>query len=85
MSDGETTKTKVVNLKKLCNFVVHNFFISSCFDDEKFDSQNCIELIPKESICSIVTSECVVVGHDLGWRTDENKSCRSQKVTQLCI
>jgi hypothetical protein len=26
-SDGETTKTKIVDLKKLCNFVVYNFFI----------------------------------------------------------
>jgi hypothetical protein len=25
--DGETTKTKVVDLEKLCNFVVDNFFI----------------------------------------------------------
>jgi hypothetical protein len=85
MSDGETTKTKVVNLEKLCNFVVHNFFISSRFDAEKFDSQDCIELIPKESICSLVTSKCVVVGNDLRWRNDQNKSCRSQQVTQLCI
>jgi hypothetical protein len=26
-SDGETSKTKVADLKKLCNFVVDNFFI----------------------------------------------------------
>jgi hypothetical protein len=26
-SDGEMTKTKVVDLEKLCNFVVDNFFI----------------------------------------------------------
>jgi hypothetical protein len=26
-SNGETTKTKVVMLEKLCNFVVDNFFI----------------------------------------------------------
>jgi hypothetical protein len=26
-SDGETTKAKVVELKKLCNFIVDNFFI----------------------------------------------------------
>jgi hypothetical protein len=25
--DGETTKTKVIDLEKLFNFVVHNFFI----------------------------------------------------------
>jgi len=27
MSDGDATKTKVINLEKLCNFVVDNFFI----------------------------------------------------------
>jgi hypothetical protein len=42
-----------------------------------------IELIPNESICSIVTSECVVVGKDLGWKNNQNKSCRFQKVMQL--
>ena len=26
-SDGETSKTKVVDLEKLCNFVVENFLI----------------------------------------------------------
>ena len=26
-SDGEMAKTKVVDLKKLCNFVADNFFI----------------------------------------------------------
>jgi hypothetical protein len=71
MSDGETTKTKVVDLEKLCNFVVYNFFISSHFDAERFDSQDCKEIIPKESLCSIVTSEFVVVGNDLGWRNDQ--------------
>ena len=47
-----------------------------------FDSQDCIELIPKESICSIVI--CVVVEKDLRWTNHQNKSCRSQKVIQLC-
>jgi hypothetical protein len=27
ISDGETPKTKVVDLEKLCNFIVDNFFI----------------------------------------------------------
>jgi hypothetical protein len=27
ISDGETTKTKNVDLDKLCNFIVDNFFI----------------------------------------------------------
>jgi len=26
ISDGEMTKTKVLNLKKVCNFLVDNFF-----------------------------------------------------------
>ena len=60
------------------------FYLKSNFDAEIFDSQDCIELIPKESICSIVTSECVVVENDLRWRNGQNKSCRSQKVMQLC-
>jgi hypothetical protein len=30
-SNGETTKTKVVDLKKLCNFVVENFFVEFIF------------------------------------------------------
>jgi hypothetical protein len=30
-SNGETTKTKVVVLKKLCNFIIDNFFIWAIF------------------------------------------------------
>jgi hypothetical protein len=43
ISDEEATKTKVVDLEKLCNFVIHNFFISNHFDFEIFDSQDFIE------------------------------------------
>jgi hypothetical protein len=49
----------------------------------KYVSQDFIVLIPKESICSKVTSECVVVEKDHGWRNNQNKSCISQKVMQL--
>ena len=44
---------------------------------DKYTPQDFIELIPKESICFIVTSECVVAVKDLGWRSDQNKSVRS--------
>jgi hypothetical protein len=46
-------------------------------------SQDFIALIPKEFMCSIVISECVVVVKNLGWRSNKNKSCRSQKIIQL--
>jgi hypothetical protein len=36
ISDGETTKTKVVDLKKLCNFVVDNFFIWNYLSKENY-------------------------------------------------
>jgi hypothetical protein len=42
----------------------------------KYIPQYFVELIPKESICSIVISECAVVVKDLRWRSDQNKSCR---------
>jgi len=61
------------------------FYLKSNFDAKIFDSQDCIELIPKESICSIVTSECVVVENDLRWRNGQNKSCRSQKGLRTII
>jgi hypothetical protein len=32
--DGQTTKTKVVYLKKLCNFVVYNLFILNHLSNE---------------------------------------------------
>jgi hypothetical protein len=41
--------------------------------------------VSKESICSIVTSESVVIFKDFRWRIDQNKSYRSWKVTQLAV
>jgi len=67
------TKPKAVDLQKLYNFVVQTFFIWSRFDVEIFDSQDFIELIPKESIGSIVTRKCVVLGKDFRWRNNQNK------------
>jgi len=46
----------------------------------KYASQYFIELVPNESKCSIVTSECVVVGKNLGWRNNQIKSCGYRKV-----
>ena len=40
----------------------------------KYASYDFIELIPNESICSMTTSESVVVGKDLGWRNNKNKN-----------
>jgi hypothetical protein len=35
-SEGETTKTKLVDLEKLCTFVVDNFFIWNDLSNEKY-------------------------------------------------
>jgi hypothetical protein len=42
--DGEVTKTKVVDIEKLCNFVVYKFLIWSRYDVTLFDSQDFIEV-----------------------------------------
>jgi hypothetical protein len=42
--NGDAPKTKVVDLKKLCNFVVHNFYVWSRYDVPLFDSQDFIEV-----------------------------------------
>jgi hypothetical protein len=52
---------KRVDLEKLCNFVFYNFFIWSCYNVSLFDSKDFIEVNTKESISSILISECVVV------------------------
>jgi hypothetical protein len=36
ISDGEVTNIKVADLKKLCNFVVDNFFIWSHLSNENY-------------------------------------------------
>jgi hypothetical protein len=56
------------------------FFLFEIVWMSKYASQDFIELISKESICSKVTSECVVVGKDLEWRHNHTKSCRYRKV-----
>ena len=77
------SKQNVLDLDKLWNFVIHNF-VWSRFDAEIFDSQDFIEFIPKELLCSIVTSVCTDIVNDLGWRSDQSKSCGSQKHMHLC-
>ena len=69
-SDGEATKTKVVDLKKLCNFVVDNFSIWN-----HLSNRNYIWFLKfKIWIFQITSDE----------ENTQNKSCRSQKVVQLC-
>jgi len=68
-SDGEMTKTKVVDLKKLYNFVVDNFFI-----------WNHLSMKKSREFAHIWNSN---FSNDLGWRNNQNKSCSSQKIMQL--
>jgi hypothetical protein len=82
MSNKDELYIKVVVLNEIYNFVVY-FFLFKIIWIYKY-TQDFIELIPKESICYIVPSECVVVVKDLRWRSDQIKSCRSQKVMQHC-
>ena len=77
------SKQNVLDLDKLWNFVIHNF-VWSRFDAEIFDSQDFIEFIPKELLCSIVTNVCADIVNDLGWRSDQSKSCGSKKHMHLC-
>ena len=69
-SDGQTSITKVVDLEKLCNFVVDNFFIWS--------------YLIKENYVWISQIWNLNFSNNLGWRKNQNKSCRSRKVIQLC-
>jgi hypothetical protein len=66
----KTTKTEVVDLKTLFNFVADNFFIWNHIIIEKyvwsFEIQN------------------LKFSNYRGCRNYQNKSCRSQKVMQLC-
>ena len=83
ISDEDELHTKVVVLYEIYNFIFQTFLTEIVWIS-KYVSQNFIELISKESICSIVTSECVVVVKDHGWRCNQNKSCRPRRVMQLC-
>ena len=82
MSDEDELYIKVVVLDEIYNFVVKTFFEIIWIN--KYASQDFIELIANESICSIVTNECVVLGKGLGWTNNQNQGCRYQKVMQLC-
>ena len=83
MFDKDELHTKVVVLYEIYNFIFQTFLTEIVWIS-KYVSQDFIELIPKESICSTVISECAVVVNDLGWRRTQNKICRSLKVMQLC-
>jgi len=63
--DREVHKTKVLDLKKLYNFIVDNFFIWNYLSNKNY-------------IWSLKFS------NELGWRNDQNKTCRFQKVIQFC-
>ena len=65
ISDEDELHTKVVVLYEIYNFIFQTFLTEIVWIS-KYVSQNFIELISKESICSIVTSECVVVVKDFG-------------------
>ena len=75
MSDKDQLYIKVVVLDKIYNFVVQTFWFE-IVRMSKYTIQDFVELIPKESICSIVINECAVIVKDLRWRSDQNKSCR---------
>ena len=83
ISNEDELCTNVVVLHEIYNFSAQNCCLKIILIS-KYALQDFIELIPKEIICSIVTSECAVVIKDLGWRNNQNKSYRSQKVMQLC-
>jgi len=64
ISDEDELHTKVVVLYEIYNFIFQTF-LTEIIWISKYVSQDFIELIPKESICSKVTSECIVVEKDL--------------------
>jgi len=82
ISDEDELHTKVVVLYEIYNFIFQTFLTEIVWIS-KYVSQNFIELISKESICSKVTSECIMVEKDLKWKNNQNKSCRSRKFIQL--
>ena len=70
-SDGETAKTKVVDLKKLYNFVVDYFFIW-------------IHLV-KEKYVWISHILNLNFSNNLGWRNSKNESCTSQNLNNFIV
>jgi hypothetical protein len=85
MYDKDELYTKVVALDKIYNFVVQNVCIWNRFDAEIFDPQDFIELIPKESTCSIVTGECIVVGKDMDEETTKTKVVDPKKLWNFIV
>ena len=69
-SHEKITKIKVINLEKLYNFVVDNFFIWDYF--------------MKENYVGISQNWNLNFSNDLRWRNNWNESYRSRKVIQLC-
>lgn len=64
MFDENELYIKIVILDKIYILVVGNFVIWSLFN-AKYLTQDFIEFVLKEFICSIATSEHLVVGNDL--------------------
>jgi hypothetical protein len=68
-SNGETLNMKVVDTKKLWNFVVYNFFIWNHVVNE---IQNWISQIWNSNFVN-----------NLKWKNSKHESCRSQKVMKI--
>jgi hypothetical protein len=85
MSEKDELYTKIVALDKIYNFVVHNVCIRNHFDAKIFDSQNFIELIPNESIFSIIMSECTEVGKDMDEETTKIKVVDHEKLRNFVV
>jgi hypothetical protein len=79
ISDEDELCINVVVLDEIYNFSAQNCCLKIILIS-KYALQDFIGLIPKEIICSIVTSECVVIIKELGWKNNQNKSCKYQKV-----
>lgn len=76
-SDEDVLYIKVVVVNEFYNFVVQTFLFEIVLIP-KYPSQDFIEFIPKEFMCCINPSECLVVGNELRWRNNHNKSSRSR-------
>lgn len=66
----EITKTKVINLEKLYNFVVDNFSFEIIYAKKIF-----------VWISHIINLK---FSNDLEWKNDQSKSFRSWKIMQVC-
>jgi len=68
----KTTNIEVVDLERLLNFIVYNFFKVILMLSYLF-YKILQKLISKKSICSIVTSECVIIAKDLKYISDQKE------------